>query len=143
MKKKAIYEKPSSVSDEVRVSTKSTPLSRNQDFDLLRQKNKQTSSISLKASKLAVFLVGNEFRLRIPFGKRICFPSPSATSELLCLQSETSSVSDEVSWFLIICLLFFVRFCRSVRQIPLSPMLPRAPAYPSQAPPEALPAPPC
>ena len=44
-------------------------LSRNQDFDLLRQKNKQTSSISLKASKLAVFLVGNEFRLRIPFGK--------------------------------------------------------------------------
>ena len=125
------------------VSTKSTPLSRNQDFDLLRQKNKQTSSISLKASKLAVFLVGNEFRLRIPFGKRICFPSPYATSELLCLQSETSSVSDEVSWFLIICLLFFVRFCRSVRQIPLSPMLPRAPAYPSQAPPEAPPAPPC
>ena len=63
-------------------------LSRNQDFDLLRQKNKQTSSISLKASKLAVFLVGNEFRLRIPFGKRICFPSPSAASKLLCLQSE-------------------------------------------------------
>ena len=143
MKKKSIYEKPSSVSDEVRVSTKSTPLSRNQDFDLLRQKNKQTSSISLKASKLAVFLVGNEFRLRIPFGKRICFPSPSATSELLCLQSETSSETDEVSWFLIICLLFFVRFCRSVRQIPLSPMLPRAPAYPSQAPPEAPRAPPC
>ena len=130
---------------------------------MLRQKNKQTSSISLKASKpcqhfasqsrlwrqglsslcITVFLVGNEFRLRIPFGKRICFPSPSATSELLCLQSETSSVSDEVSWFLIICLLFFVRFCRSVRQIPLSPMLLRAPAYPSQAPPEAPPAPPC
>ena len=44
-------------------------LSRNQDFDLLRQKNKQTSSISLKASKLAVFLAGSEFRLRIPFGK--------------------------------------------------------------------------
>jgi len=36
---------------------------------LLRQKNKQTSSISLKASKLAVFLAGSEFRLRIPFGK--------------------------------------------------------------------------
>ena len=44
-------------------------LSRNQDFDLLRQRNKQTSSISLKALKLAVFLVGSEFRLRIPFGK--------------------------------------------------------------------------
>ena len=39
-------------------------------------------------SKLAVFLVGNEFRLRIPFGKRSCFPSPSAASKLLCLQSE-------------------------------------------------------
>ena len=63
-------------------------LSRNQDFDLLRQRNKQTSSISLKASKLAVFLAGSEFRLRIPFGKRICFPSPSAASKLLCLQSE-------------------------------------------------------
>ncbi len=130
---------------------------------MLKQRNKQTSSISLKALKawqhfasqsrlrrrgisspcITVFLVGSEFRLRIPFGKRICFPSPSATSELLCLQSETSSVSDEVSWFLIICLLFFVRFCRSVRQIPLSPMLPRAPAYPSQAPPEAPPTPPC
>ena len=66
-------------------------LSRNQDFDLLRQKNKQTSSISLKASKLAVFLAGSEFRLRIPFGKRICFPSPSAASKLLCLQSERMS----------------------------------------------------
>ena len=33
------------------------------------KKNKQTSSISLKASKLAVFLAGSEFRLRIPFGK--------------------------------------------------------------------------
>ena len=63
-------------------------LSRNQDFDLFKQKNKQTSSISLKASKLAVFLAGSEFRLRIPFGKRICFPSPSAVSKLLCLQSE-------------------------------------------------------
>ncbi|WP_418405435.1 hypothetical protein, partial [Anaerotignum faecicola] len=40
------------------------------------------SSISLKALKLAVFLVGSEFRLRIPFGKRICFPSPSATSKI-------------------------------------------------------------
>ena len=65
-------------------------LSRNQDFDLLRQRNKQTSSISLKALKLAVFLVGSEFRLRIPFGKRICFPNPSAASKLLCLQSERS-----------------------------------------------------
>jgi len=62
-------------------------LSRNQDFDLLRQRNKQTSSISLKALELAVFLVGNEFRLRILFGKRICFPSPSAASKSLCLQS--------------------------------------------------------
>ena len=47
----------------------SRPLSRNQDFDLLKQKNKQTGSIGLKALKPAVFLVGNEFRLRIPFGK--------------------------------------------------------------------------
>ena len=65
-------------------------LSRNQDFDLLRQRNKQTSSISLKASKpgqyfasqsrlrrrgisspcIAVFLAWSEFRLRIPLGKR-------------------------------------------------------------------------
>ena len=69
-------------------------LSRNQDFDLLRQRNKQTSSISLKALKLAVFLAGSEFRLRIPFGKRICFPSPSAALKLLCLQSEAPNPSD-------------------------------------------------
>ncbi len=50
----------------------------NQDFDLFKQKNKQTGSIGLKALKPAVFLVGNEFRLRIPFGKPIRFPNPSA-----------------------------------------------------------------
>ena len=53
-------------------------LSRNQDFDLFKQKNKQTGSIGLKALKPAVFLIGNEFRLRIPFGKLIRFPNPSA-----------------------------------------------------------------
>ena len=52
-------------------------LSRNQDFDLFKQKNKQMGSIGLKALKPTVFLVGNEFRLRIPFGKLVRFPNPS------------------------------------------------------------------
>ena len=34
-------------------------------------------SIGLKALKPTVFLVGNEFRLRIPFGKLVRFPNPS------------------------------------------------------------------
>ena len=88
-------------------------LSRNQDFDLLRQRNKQTSSISLKALKLAVFLVGNEFRLRILFGKRICFPSPSAVSKLLCLQSE--------AYFFTRYAYFLSKSCRTARRIKMPP----------------------
>ena len=53
-------------------------LRRNQDFDELRQRNKQTGLIGKNAFKPAVFLVGSEFLLRIKFGKRIRFPSPSA-----------------------------------------------------------------
>ncbi len=45
-------------------------LRQNQDFDEFIQMYKQTSSDGINALKLAVFLSGNEFRLRILFGKR-------------------------------------------------------------------------
>ena len=45
---------------------------------MLRQRNKQTSSISLKALKLAVFLEWAKPPLRIPFGTTLRFPNPSA-----------------------------------------------------------------
>ena len=109
-------------------------LSRKQVFDLLKQRNKQTSSISLKALKpcqhfasqsrlrrrgisspcITVFLVGSEFRLRIPFGKlltaqegaagKACFAQQSneqfvsqalpLPQKILCLQSEKEPCTD-------------------------------------------------
>ena len=62
----------------IRLCRQSRHLSRNQNFDLFKQKNKQTGSGGLKALKPAVFLVGNKFRLRIPVGKLVRFPNPSA-----------------------------------------------------------------
>ena len=53
-------------------------LRQNQDFDELRQKKKQTGSIGKNALKPAVFLGRSKFCLRIPIGKRIRFPNPSA-----------------------------------------------------------------
>ena len=73
-----IIQRYSNLTLSARGCRQSRHLSRNQDFDLFKQKNKQTGSIGLKALKPAVFLVGNEFRLRIPFGKPIRFPNPSA-----------------------------------------------------------------
>ena len=59
---------------------------RNPDFDELIQLQKQTGSISKNALKPAVFLGRNEFWLRIPLGKRSCFPNPSAIQKSICLQ---------------------------------------------------------
>ena len=59
---------------------------RNPDFDELIQLQKQTGSISKNALKPAVFLGRNEFCLRIPLGKRSCFPNHSAIQKSICLQ---------------------------------------------------------
>ncbi len=86
-------------------------LSRNQDFDLFRQRNKLTSSSGLKALKLcqhfasqsrlrrrglsppciAVFLAGNEFRLRIPFGKPLTAQDGAAGKARFAKQSDENS----------------------------------------------------
>ena len=66
-------------------------LSRNQDFDLFKQKKKQTCSGGRNAWKPAVFLGGNQFRLRVPFGKTLRFPNPSAARKLFCLKFEVIS----------------------------------------------------
>ena len=78
---------------------------------MLRQRNKQTSSIGLKALKLyqhfaaqsrlrrrglsspciAVFLAGNEFRLRIPFGKPLTAQDGAAGEARFAKQSDENS----------------------------------------------------
>ena len=72
-------------------ASRRVPLSRNQDFDLFRQRNKQTSSIGLKALKLVVFLAGNKFRLRIPFGEPLTAQDGAAGKARFAEQSDEKS----------------------------------------------------
>ncbi len=67
-------------------------LRRNPNFDELKQMNKQTGSIGKNASKPAVFLGRNKFCLRIPLGKRLCFPNLSAIRKSVSLQPVCSLI---------------------------------------------------
>ncbi len=55
---------------------------------MFRQKNKQMSSIGLKASKLSVFLAGSEFRLRIPVGNLLTAQEGAAGKARFAKQSD-------------------------------------------------------
>ena len=68
---------------------------------MFRQKNKQAGSIGGKALKLAVFLGGNKFRLRIPFGKLLTAQEGAAGVACFAQQSNEPFVSRTFPLYLI------------------------------------------
>jgi len=52
--------------------------------------------------------------LRIPFGKRICFPNPSATQKLLCLQSERAVIFESCFYDYLSFMLYFFNLLTTV-----------------------------